>query len=171
MAVFRDVANATEIEDFAPVEADPADPSGITPKPVAKPIVKTLNLAAGTRLLLDMGAASHDPSAFPEPETVRLDRPLDSYLHYGWGPHQCLGMELSRVALTAVFKVVVGQNGLQATPGARGTLKSSPANVWCGQANPEKVKEEGWLGLRAYMTADQSAYWPVPSTMRAQWKI
>lgn len=170
VALFRDVANEVELQDYAPVEADPADPTELKPRPVAEPTPKTLRLAPGTRVLVDVSTACHDPTAFPDPETVRLDRPLDSYLHYGWGPHQCAGLDMSRAGLAAAFKVIVGLNGLQATPGARGKVMSTPARIWRGQVNPEKDAEDGWLGLRQYMTADQSSYWPVPSAMRVQWR-
>jgi linoleate 10R-lipoxygenase len=32
-------------------------------------------------------AASNDPARFPEPDQVKLDRPLDDYINYGTGPH------------------------------------------------------------------------------------
>jgi hypothetical protein len=67
-----------------------------------------VNVPVGRRIFVDIILASRDPEAFPDPLEVRLDRPLDSYLQYGWGPHQCVGMDTSRVAMTAMFKTVFG---------------------------------------------------------------
>lgn len=170
VALFRDVARATDISDYAPAEASPADPTQLTPQPVAKPVPENVHLPAGSRVLVDIASACHDASAFPDPEKVDVTRPIDSYLHYGWGPHSCLGAEVSRVALTSCFKQIVGLKGLKATPGGRGKVKSQPAKIWRGQVDPEKEAEDGWTGLRNYMTADQSSYWPVPSTLRVQWE-
>ncbi|KAF8856230.1 linoleate diol synthase [Acephala macrosclerotiorum] len=118
--------------------------------------------------------ASQDPTIFPSPSTVRLDRPLESYIHYGWGPHQCLGMEASRAALTAMFKSIVGLKGLRRAPGPRGCVKSMPAKLWSGQVGnavggDEGQDENGLEGLKVYMTADQSSFSPLPSTMRVRW--
>ena len=171
VAVSRDVAADVTINDYAPCEPDTAHPGALDPVPVSSPKEHSLNLKAGTRLVLDLTCASHDPAAFPDPETVRLDRPLDSYVHYGWGPHRCLGMETSRVMTTAIFKVVVGLKGLARAPAPRGGLKSLPLQVWSGQVRADEgAGEKVWSGLRAYMTPDQSSYWPIPTTMRVRFE-
>ena len=90
---------------------------------------------------------------FPNPETVDLTRDMDSYIHYGMGPHICLGLGASKVAMTTMLKTVVKLDNLRRTKGAQGKLKS--------------VTVEG--GFKMYMTSDQSSYWPFPSTMKVQW--
>jgi len=171
VALYRDVAADVTIRDYAPCEPDPAHPGVLDPVPISEPKEYTLHLTAGTRLVLDLTCASHDPAAFPDPETVRLDRPLESYVHYGWGSHRCLGMETSRVMMTAIFKAVVGLKGLARAPAPRGELKSVPVKVWSGQVRrDEGAGEQAWSGLRAYMTPDQSSYWPIPTTMRVRFE-
>lgn len=172
VALWRDLATAKTITDHDPSAPSPADPSWLNPIPVSDPQPRTLSLPAGSRILADLVTANHDPEVFPDPETVRLDRPLDSYMHYGWGPHQCLGLEASRVALTQIFKAVVGLKGLRRAPGPRGMIKSFPAAEWRGQVGRDggpDGKGDGWTGLRAYTSADQSQIYPVPSTMRIRW--
>lgn len=127
------------------------------------------HLKAGTRVLLNLITANHDGSVFPDPETVRLDRPIKNYIQFGWGPHLCLGQDMSIVGLTAVFKKIVGLKNLRRSPGRRGEIKSFPVAFWNGQVGKERNPDAGWTGLRAYMTPDQSSIWPLPSTLKVQW--
>ena len=67
--------------------------------------------------------ANNDPSVFPEPSEVRLDRPLDSYIPFGVGPQAALGKETSIIALTSMLRVVGGLDTLRRAPGPQGQLK------------------------------------------------
>lgn len=96
---------------------------------------------------------ARDPAVYPDPHTVRLDRPVDSYIVYGIGSHACLGGEASRVALTAMLKTVGRLDNLRRAPGAQGETK--------------KIPREG--GFYAYMDAKESRYWPFPTTMKVCW--
>lgn len=122
--------------------------------------------------MVNIRSASHDPKAFPKPESVRLDRPLDSYLQMGYGPHQCLGLPMTRVALTTMFKAVFKLEGLK------------PATVSIGHASgPSKVKKvlkEFWPGdleqgipkkwhYHAFMTEDWDIYFPFPTSKFSLW--
>jgi cytochrome P450 len=60
-----------------------------------------------------VGYYSHDPEAFPDPEAVRLDRPLGSHMRHGFSPHGCLGMGISVVVLTEIVKAIVRLPGLR----------------------------------------------------------
>lgn len=171
VAVFRDLATDQTIDDFSPSVSNPSDQSGLRPLPSTKAGARgtTYNLKAGSRILVDLSAANHDGTVFPDPETVRLDRPVESYIHFGWGPHLCLGKDMSMVGLSAVFKRIVGLKNLRRVRGGRGLLKSFPASSWNGQLGSVRNPDAGWTGLRTYMTADQSAFWPIPSTLRVLW--
>jgi pentalenolactone synthase len=57
----------------------------------------------GELVLLDIGAANHDHTAFEQPHQVDIDRRGLSHLGFGHGNHYCLGAPLARVELTAVF--------------------------------------------------------------------
>ncbi|HEX5379667.1 MAG TPA: cytochrome P450 [Phenylobacterium sp.] len=50
---------------------------------------------AGSRVFAWTQAAMQDAEAFPDPETLRPDRPADGYLHFGGGLHPCAGRGLS----------------------------------------------------------------------------
>lgn len=116
--------------------------------------------------MVNIRSASRDPKAFPNPDSVRLDRPLDSYLQMGYGPHQCLGLPMTRVALNTMFKTVFKLEGLR------------PARVSIGHASgPSKVKKvlrefepgdlehvpKNWL-YHAFMTEDWDMYFPFPTS-------
>ena len=66
--------------------------------------------------------ANREAKFFPNPNEVDLNRNLDTYIHYGAGPHACLGKDASRVALTAMLKVVGRLDNLRRAPGAQGEL-------------------------------------------------
>jgi linoleate 8R-lipoxygenase/9,12-octadecadienoate 8-hydroperoxide 8R-isomerase len=94
-----------------------------------------------------------DPTCFPEPEKVKLDRDMDSYAHFGFGAHQCLGIGLCKLALTTMLRVIGGLDNLRRAPGAQGQLK----------------KLSGPGGIAKYMTVDQSGFSPFPTSMKIQW--
>ncbi|KAJ5273409.1 Psi-producing oxygenase A [Penicillium angulare] len=128
------------------------------PREVAKPVVledngENVTLKTGQQLFCNLVAASHDANAFPEPETVRLDRDLSQYIHFGFGPHQCLGLGVCQIALPTMLRVVGQLENLRRAPGPQGQLKKIP----------------GLGGITMYMDADLSAYSPYPSTMKIQW--
>jgi len=100
--------------------------------------------------------ANRDAAIFPNPNEVDITRDLDTYIHYGFGPHACLGKDASRVALMAMLKVVGRLDNLRRAPGPQGQLK--------------KVPREG--GSHLYMRAEQSAYFHFPtSESRLLWML
>jgi cytochrome P450 len=64
-----------------------------------------------------------DPQAFPDPLNVNLDRDPASYVNFGWGPHHCIGQELSIVANTAILRCFALLPNLRRAPGPQGELK------------------------------------------------
>jgi linoleate 8R-lipoxygenase / 9,12-octadecadienoate 8-hydroperoxide 8R-isomerase len=94
-----------------------------------------------------------DPAIFPDPRDVVLDRDMSLYVQYGIGPHQCLGYGMSKVAMTAMLKTVGQLDNLRRAPGPQGEIK----------------KVAGPHGFTRYMTADQSRYFPFPTSMKVQW--
>ncbi|GMF73945.1 unnamed protein product [Aspergillus oryzae] len=94
-----------------------------------------------------------DPTSFPEPEKVRLDRDMDLYAHFGFGPHQCLGIGLCKLALTTMLKVIGRLDNLRRAPGPQGQLK----------------KLSGPGGIAKYMNPNQSGFSPFPTSMKIQW--
>lgn len=91
--------------------------------------------------------------AFEEPKKIRLDRDMKAYAHFGFGPHQCLGIGLCKTGLTTMLKVIGRLDNLRRTPGGQGQLHTL----------------SGPGGIAKYMSADYSGFSPFPTTMKVQW--
>ncbi|KAF1815585.1 heme peroxidase [Eremomyces bilateralis CBS 781.70] len=114
---------------------------------------KSVNIKPGDKVFVSFINAAKDASVFPDPDEVRIDRPLDSYIHYGAGRHKCLGKDASCVALTAMLKTVGRLENLRRAPGPRGQLR--------------KISKEG--GCDMYMREQGDSYFPFPMTMQVNW--
>ncbi len=114
---------------------------------------KVVNIKAGEVVLCDLVTASEDPATFPDPYQVKLDRPMDSYIHFGWGRHTCLGLDMTKLALTTMLKTVGKLDNLRRAPGDQGHIK--------------KIAGPG--GITLYMTVDHSSLFPFPTTMKVRW--
>lgn len=131
----------------------------------------THNLKKGDKLMVNFKAASRDPRAFPNPDKLDLKRPLDSYLILGHGPHQCLGLPMTRVALTTMLKVIGRLDNLRTAPVSVGR-DSVPHFV-------KKVTKEFVPGDRAvipeswhyhlFLTEDWDQYFPFPTSLKVSW--
>jgi cytochrome P450 len=96
------------------------------------------SLKAGERALFVLAAANHDPAAFADPGTLKLDRSPNRHVTFGTGIHQCLGASLARleaqVAIPAFvrrfpdFRVAVDEPEWQPLLMTRG-LKALPARI------------------------------------------
>lgn len=49
---------------------------------------------------------------------------MENYIHFGYGPHECLGREIALTTVTILLKVVAGLKNLRPAPGTMGLLKS-----------------------------------------------
>jgi cytochrome P450 len=59
----------------------------------------------GTRIILNLLAASRDPEKFPDPDRFDIARVNDeSRLPFGWGVHRCLGQPLARLLIEEGLK-------------------------------------------------------------------
>ncbi|GME60286.1 putative prostaglandin g h synthase 2 cyclooxygenase pgh2 cox2 [Neofusicoccum parvum] len=68
--------------------------------------------------------ACKDPEAVPDPLKFKLDRPDSAYIHWGSGPHQCLGREISLSIVMSLIKISAELKNLRPAPGQMGVLKS-----------------------------------------------
>ncbi|KAK4694208.1 linoleate 10R-lipoxygenase, partial [Lecanoromycetidae sp. Uapishka_2] len=114
---------------------------------------RSVHVKPGDKVFTSFVGANREAEFFPDPNTVRIDRPMENYIHYGLGPHACLGGEASRTALTAMLRVVGRLDNLRRAPGPQGQLK--------------KVPRPG--GFYIYMRSDHGSYFPFPTTMKINW--
>lgn len=65
-------------------------------------------LRRGDAIIVALGAANHDPTAFSDPEDLNIARALSRHVAFGQGVHFCLGAPLARlegeIAFTTLLK-------------------------------------------------------------------
>lgn len=59
---------------------------------------------AGEAVMCMLGAANVDPTEFPDPEVVDLERPGNRHLAFGGGVHRCLGSHLARLEMRVALE-------------------------------------------------------------------
>ncbi|KAF2131210.1 heme peroxidase [Dothidotthia symphoricarpi CBS 119687] len=131
---------------------------------VAKPTTlseagKPLPLTPGDTLFVNLRAASHDPVAFPNPDAVDLHRPLDAYIHLGHGPHQCLGLPMTRVVLTTMLREVALLRNLRPALGPQGRIHKVERKMGADEKYP----------YHAYLTENWDMFFPFPCAFKVNW--
>ncbi|GAB7362524.1 hypothetical protein MBLNU230_g2843t1 [Neophaeotheca triangularis] len=132
---------------------------------------KKHNFKPGDKIMVNLKAASRDPKAFPNPDAFDPTRPLEKYIHLGHGPHQCLGLPMTRVALTTMLKEIGKLNGLRPADVAIGREKvKSHVKKVVKEFVPgdSKTLPESWQ-YHAYLTEDWDMYFPFPQSLKVNW--
>jgi cytochrome P450 len=65
----------------------------------------------GERIQLSWMMANHDPSEFPDPEDIQLDRSPNRHFSFGVGAHRCLGAALARLELKVLLEEALPRLG------------------------------------------------------------
>lgn len=121
------------------------------------------HLHAHDTVFVNLRAASHDPTIFPNPDQVDITRPLDSYIHLGHGAHQCLGLPMTRVSLTTMLREVARLKGLRPAKGPQGMVHKVVKRMG-GEAEGEDA-----YPYHAYLTENWDMYFPFPCTLKLCW--
>lgn len=61
----------------------------------------------GDLILLDIGAANHDPTVFHDPDYLDVTRRATTHLGFGHGARYCIGAPLARIELKTVFAQLI----------------------------------------------------------------
>jgi cytochrome P450 len=69
--------------------------------------VAGVHLNAMDRLWISWAAANHDPSVFPEPDKIILDRFPNRHSAFGLGIHRCLGSHFARSLFASMLRAVL----------------------------------------------------------------
>ena len=83
---------------------------------------------------------------------IKLDRPEDSYINYGFGPHSCIGKEINIIANTAILRCFARLPNFRRAPGPQGQLKYVMKNHV----------------VKAYLQEDWGTYWYFPTSKISQ---
>lgn len=89
---------------------------------LAKGAPQEKRIPAGCTILLGVDSAMFDPKGFPEPERFRTDRSIHSYLHFGWGLHQCFGLAVNHVQIPEIVGALLRLPRLRRAPGSEGAI-------------------------------------------------
>lgn len=87
-----------------------------------------IQVSKNDSVFLSFTAAGTDPAKFPEPKTIDLNRPEESYIHHGLGAHACLGQPMVTVVAATQLKVFAQLDGLRRAPGGQGEMRSKWVN-------------------------------------------
>lgn len=74
---------------------------------------RTITVKQGDTIFLDFLHAGTDPTKFPNPLEIKLDRPEEDYIHQGWGAHECLGREITFMSLAVQLRAFARLKGLR----------------------------------------------------------
>ncbi|KAF2995005.1 hypothetical protein E8E14_001815 [Neopestalotiopsis sp. 37M] len=111
-----------------------ASPTPVTVPSAPKP------LSPGAGVFVDFMTAGRDPSKFPNLDSIKLDRPYDTYLHQGFGPHACLGRPIVETAAAAMLRQFARAcPNVRRSPGEAGEMKRKLFNG----AFPVFLSEDG----------------------------
>lgn len=71
-------------------------------------VLRDVAIPRGATVLLNLGAANHDPDEWPEPDEFNIHRKNpDRHLTFGFGKHHCLGVHLARMELDVMLNQVL----------------------------------------------------------------
>ncbi|WP_131738472.1 cytochrome P450 [Actinomadura roseirufa] len=78
---------------------------------------------AGALVLAAVASAMADETAVPEPDVFRLDRPPHVHLHFGHGPHACVGVHPGTAVISETLRRLLRRPGLRLLPPPDGRVE------------------------------------------------
>ncbi|KAL4803481.1 heme peroxidase [Aspergillus unguis] len=121
---------------------------------------------SNTPIFLDFILAGLDRSKFPEPREIKLNRPLDTYIHYGWGQHSCLGRAIVSTAGACFLRVLGKLSGLKRMEGRMGEMNMK----WVEGDNGHQQEGEAGEGkeFKLFLSEDGGDWKCFPCTSDSQ---
>lgn len=80
-------------------------------------------LVAGDKLIVLFASAMQDHRRVENPKIFNPNRPKSSYIHFGFGHHECFAAAINRKLLPAMIKPLLIRNSLKRADGKKGRLK------------------------------------------------
>lgn len=66
-----------------------------------------------TSVFIATSSAMLDKDAWPDPHTIKADRDINQYMHFGFAMHQCFGEYVNRVQIPILIKGLIQLNELE----------------------------------------------------------
>ena len=89
---------------------------------IAKDTARARLAPAGGTLLVGLLGAMFDPEVFEHPSKFCSSRPLDDYVHFGFGPRKCFGKYLADTVILEVMCALLRLPDLKRAGGANGRI-------------------------------------------------
>ena len=83
-----------------------------------------VTIPEGAGIILPLSAANRDPHAFADPSTLDVKRRPRRHVTFGYGPHQCLGQNLARLAVQTAIRALFDR-----LPDLRAETTTAPVNL------------------------------------------
>lgn len=64
---------------------------------------------AGSKVMLNLAAANHDPAKYEDPDEFRIDRNPFDHVAFGYGNHSCAGQGLARMEAVTLLEALAEQ--------------------------------------------------------------
>jgi cytochrome P450 len=61
-------------------------------------------IPAGSRIMMGIGSANHDPAKFDRPDEMVFDRKPNLHMGFGMGPHRCAGSHLAKLQIRVALE-------------------------------------------------------------------
>ncbi|SFP59603.1 Cytochrome P450 [Geodermatophilus dictyosporus] len=84
-----------------------------------------VRVRAGDKVVVSFTSANRDESVFDDPDRFDVRRSPNPHLSFGHGPHFCLGAQLARVQLRALFAALLRRTGSIEPDGPPALLRSN----------------------------------------------
>jgi cytochrome P450 len=84
-----------------------------------------VHIRAGDKVVVSFTSANRDESVFAEPDRFDVRRSPNPHLTFGHGPHFCLGAQLARVQMRALFAELLRRTGALELDGPPVLLRSN----------------------------------------------
>ncbi|MGY1683461.1 cytochrome P450 [Geodermatophilus sp. SYSU D01176] len=84
-----------------------------------------VRVRAGDKVVVSFTSANRDESAFPDPDRFDVRRAPNPHLSFGHGPHFCLGGQLARAQMRALFGELLRRTEHLVLDGSPALLRSS----------------------------------------------
>jgi cytochrome P450 len=104
-----------------------------SPYLLAKGTDRATLIPQGTLVFAGTKSAMFDRTALDEPDVVRLDRPNEDYVFFGYGPRACFGRHIAPVVMLELAKALLREPVLRRAQGPDGRIVFDgpfPAHFW-----------------------------------------